>query len=80
MMDVVIRIPAVAFHEAFFSKKGEMMKGKNAEVMVTVKDANELRPNQNDYWHKTDTSINDFSNGKGTAFTMESFEKFIYSE
>ena len=79
-MDAVIRIPAVDFNEVLFNKIGEMIKGRNAEVIITVKDADGSLPDENEYWRKIDTSINDLKEGKGTAFTMESFEKFIYSE
>jgi hypothetical protein len=79
-MDAVIRIPAVDFNEALFKKIGKLIEGRNAEVIITVKDADGLVPNENDYWRKIDTSINELKEGKGTAFTMESFEKFIRSE
>lgn len=79
-MDAVIRIPAVDFNEALFKKIGKMIEGRNAEVIITVKDADGSLPNDDNYWRRIDTSINDLKEGKGTAFTMESFEKFICSE
>lgn len=82
-MDAVIRIPAMEFNESLFKKIEELIEGKNAEIVIAIKEAPEpttFNENEAGYWNKIDQSIEDIKAGKGTVFTMEEFERLIFSE
>lgn len=81
-MDAVIRIPATEFNETIFKQIEDMVKGKNADIIIAVKEKDQQNLQKEtdlQYWSRIDRSILDLEAGRGISFTMDAFEKFISS-
>ena len=76
-MDAVIKVSSSEFNQELFNKIGNLLKGKDADVTIAVRDKSSRSLNNEAYWLNLDKSIEDIEQGKGTTFTMQELEIFI---
>lgn len=80
-MDAVIKIPASEFNEELFKKISALVKGKNADITIAVKDRSQnlfRDETEEEYWNRLNSSISDIEQEKGVTFTMQELEKLIH--
>jgi hypothetical protein len=83
VMDAIIRVSSLEFNEELFKKIGDLISGKDAEIVISVKDKTIpfLPKETNDeYWKRIESSIMEIEAGKGTTFTMEEFKRLVYND
>jgi hypothetical protein len=80
-MDAVIKIPSSEFNEEIFKTISALIKGKDAEITIAVRDRSQnlfRDETEEEYWNRLNRSISDIEQEKGVTFTMQELENLIH--
>ena len=76
-MDAVIKVSSFEFNEELFNKISLLLKGKDAEITIAVKERNTSLESEDMYFSRLTKSIEEIERGEGILFTMEELEAYI---
>ncbi len=79
-MEAIIKILSSDFNEDLFIKIKKLLKGRNAEITIAVKEtehSTSLSETKDEFWRRLSKSIKDIRQGKGKTFTMQELDEFI---
>lgn len=76
-MDAVIKLSSAEFNQDLFDKIGNLLKGKDVDVTISLRDKSNNTSFDKSYWLTLNNSIEDIKQGNGTTFTMQELETFI---
>ena len=76
-MNAVIKVSSFEFNEELFNNISLLLKGKDAEVTIAVKERNTSLESEDVYFSRLTKSIEEIERGEGILFTMEELEAYV---
>ena len=80
-MNAVIKVSSFEFNEELFNKISLLLKGRDAEITIAVKEKNDFADSERDledsYFSRLSKSIKEIEQGEGKLFTMKELEAYI---